>query len=195
MLLANAHEEEKLDLRVKRTRNLILRAFSELLAEKGFEAITVQDITQRAEVNRATFYAHFPDKYALLQYTIRHAFEEELKQRTLSACHYSAENLRALISTVCDFVAHSERHCKSSDGQFHALVEGQVREQVQRLLRFWLEQKNIPQEEGSIASAAVTWAIYGLAQHWAHSKPQPPLDAYVEQIISPIQELLKGWIS
>ena len=66
--------EEKLDPRVKRTRNLILEAFNGLLAEKGFESISVQDVTDRAQINRATFYAHFPDKYALLDYTITQWF-------------------------------------------------------------------------------------------------------------------------
>ena len=58
-------KEEKLDPRVKRTRSLILRSFSELLAEKGFESISVQDVTDKAEINRATFYKHFVDKYEL----------------------------------------------------------------------------------------------------------------------------------
>src|SRR5207245_2778046 len=54
------------DPRVKRTRKLLQQAFIELFQEKGFAAISIQDITERATVNRATFYAHFPDKYALL---------------------------------------------------------------------------------------------------------------------------------
>ncbi len=182
--------QEKLDPRVKRTRRLILRAFSELLAEKGFQAVTVQDIARRAEINRATFYAHFPDKYALLQYSIRHAFADELQKRTLSACHYSEENLRALVMTVCDFVAQSGQQCKSGSGQFHALVEGQVREQVQALLRHWLEQRNLPQEDADIAATAATWAIYGLAQHWGRGKNQPPLEEYLRRIIPLIVHLL-----
>jgi len=69
-MLLNPKEEEKLDPRVKRTRNLILTAFESLLAEKGFESISVQDVTDKAEINRATFYKHFVDKYALLDYSI-----------------------------------------------------------------------------------------------------------------------------
>ncbi len=190
MLFQAPQEKEKLDPRVKRTRNLIFRAFGELLAEKGFQAITVQDIAYRAEINRATFYAHFPDKYALLQYSIRRAFEEELQQRTLSACHYSEENLRALIVTVCDFVTQSGHHCKAAGGQFDALVEGQVRAQVQELMQFWLKQRSMPPDEADIASTAAAWAIYGLAQHWARSKPQPPLDAYVQRISPLVRSLL-----
>ncbi len=59
------------DPRVKRTRKLLQQAFLELFQEKGFAAISIQDITERATVNRATFYAHFQDKYALLDSIIR----------------------------------------------------------------------------------------------------------------------------
>jgi AcrR family transcriptional regulator len=44
-----------------------LEAFGQLGTEKSFEVITVQDLTERATVNRATFYAHFEDKYILAE--------------------------------------------------------------------------------------------------------------------------------
>ena len=90
--------EEKLDRRVKRTRSLILQGFEQLLAEKGFEAISVQDVTYEAEINRATFYKRFMDKYDLLDYIIKKLFRKEIEKRTLDACHYTPENLRNLIS-------------------------------------------------------------------------------------------------
>jgi AcrR family transcriptional regulator len=54
------------DLRVKRTKMLLREALIDLIAEKGFDAITVGDIAERAMVNRATFYRHYTDKYALV---------------------------------------------------------------------------------------------------------------------------------
>lgn len=54
------------DLRVKRTKILLREALIDLMAEKGFDAITVGDIAERAMVNRATFYRHYTDKYALV---------------------------------------------------------------------------------------------------------------------------------
>lgn len=55
------------DPRVKRTRQLLMQAFMELLKEKkDISSISVQDIAERATLNRATFYAHFEDKYAFL---------------------------------------------------------------------------------------------------------------------------------
>jgi AcrR family transcriptional regulator len=64
----------KEDPRVKRTRKVLVHAFGELLTDKRFSAITVQDIAERAEVNRVTFYGHFSDKYAILEYWLREQF-------------------------------------------------------------------------------------------------------------------------
>lgn len=54
------------DLRVIRTRASIKNAMIELIEEKGFEAITVKDITTKANINRGTFYSHYQDKYDLM---------------------------------------------------------------------------------------------------------------------------------
>ena len=54
------------DRRVQRTRQLLQDALISMMIEKGYEATTVQDIIDRANVGRATFYAHFADKETLL---------------------------------------------------------------------------------------------------------------------------------
>jgi len=181
-MLANAPVQEKLDPRVKRTRGLIQRAFIELLAEKGFHEITVQDIAERAEINRATFYAHYPDKYALLEESIRRQFRQELEKRTLSACHYSEENLHALVMSVCEFVAQSSEHCKASEPQFDSLVEVQVRKQVQELIEMWLAQIGSPISP-PIAAVATSWAIYGLALEWSRARNRLPVEVYARQVL------------
>jgi AcrR family transcriptional regulator len=55
------------DLRVRRTRKLLHQALIELTVEKGgFNDITIQDLTERAMINRSTFYRHYLDKCALV---------------------------------------------------------------------------------------------------------------------------------
>jgi AcrR family transcriptional regulator len=54
------------DRRVRRTRRILVEALIGLVLEKGYERITVQEILDRADVGRSTFYAHFRDKEALL---------------------------------------------------------------------------------------------------------------------------------
>ncbi|MCA1899704.1 MAG: TetR/AcrR family transcriptional regulator [Chloroflexi bacterium] len=188
-MLPNAPTPEKLDPRVKRTRSLIRQAFSELLAEKGFGALSVQDIAERAEINRATFYAHYPDKFALLKETLRQAFRAELEKRTLSACHYSEDNLRALIVTVCEFIARSNEHCKASEQQFDSLIENQVRRQIQELIELWLSQRGAAQPQ--TAATAAAWAIYGLAEGWVRQKNRPPVEAFAEQVLPLVAGNLK----
>lgn len=59
--------QKRSDLRILRTKKAIYGAFIEILGEKGLEAITIKDITTKANINRATFYHHFQDKYDLLE--------------------------------------------------------------------------------------------------------------------------------
>ena len=54
------------DRRVQRTRELLQRAAMDLIAEKGYDAITVGDITERANLGRTTFYLHYQNKADLL---------------------------------------------------------------------------------------------------------------------------------
>lgn len=64
------------DPRVRRTRRLLREAVLALAAERDFSAITVRDITRRAEVNRATFYLHYRDKDDLVAQSLDALFDE-----------------------------------------------------------------------------------------------------------------------
>jgi AcrR family transcriptional regulator len=191
-MLSNLSTDTKIDPRVKRTQALIQNAFSELLAEKGFAAITVQDITQCAEINRATFYAHYPDKFALLENHIQQVFLQEMEKRTLQACHFSEENLRALIITVCEFIAQADSHCKSTDSQFELIVERQVRKQIQGLLELWL-QKTGSEIQPQMAAVAASWTIYGLAQQYTQDKhtKKLPVEAFADQVLPLVRDNLR----
>lgn len=53
---------EKSDLRIERTRTSLWTALLELIEERGYDELSVMDITERAKVNRTTFYRHYEDK-------------------------------------------------------------------------------------------------------------------------------------
>lgn len=67
---------QKEDRRSRRTRQLLGDALVELMLEKHFESITVQDILDRADVGRSTFYAHYTDKEGLLLSQIEHIIHD-----------------------------------------------------------------------------------------------------------------------
>ena len=174
--------EEKLDPRVKRTRNLILEAFNGLLAEKGFESISVRDVTDRAKINRATFYAHFPDKYALLDYTITQWFRREIEKWTLDACQYTHDNLKNFILAVCEFLSTVHSKCAQPHQQSESLVEGTIKKQIFELLTFWLKQMKM-KISTEIPTTVATWAIYGVASYYSHLKKRPSLEKFVDDAL------------
>ena len=72
------------DRRIERTRQLLQEALIAVILEKGFEAATVQDVIDRANVGRSTFYAHFQDKEDLLLSGFEH-LRAEFEKHLLSA--------------------------------------------------------------------------------------------------------------
>ena len=172
--------DENVDPRVKRTRKMILDAFLELLDDQNFSAITVKNITDKAEINRATFYAHFQDKFELLDVAMQHLFMQEIERRTLNVCSYSPENLRNLILAVCDFLGKLHSDCGQPHETFESLVEGPIKRQVMDLLAYWLRDSKVPTE---IPVTVATWAIYGLASHYAHAQSKLNLEKFVDEAL------------
>ena len=64
------------DLRIRRTQKLLREALIELIEERGFEALTIGEITERAMVSRAAFYRNYHDKYDLVE----HIFAEIMSE-------------------------------------------------------------------------------------------------------------------
>jgi AcrR family transcriptional regulator len=59
-----------MDRRIQKTKDAIVKAFIELMSEKNFDQITINEISERANVNRGTVYLHYADKYGLLDQCI-----------------------------------------------------------------------------------------------------------------------------
>ncbi len=93
---------DHVDLRVRRTHANLREALIDLIEEKGFDAVTVADIAERAMVNRTTFYRHYPDKYAL----VTGIFEEAVNQIFREIGPLPA-NLEGLLSSESEFDAEA----------------------------------------------------------------------------------------
>src|SRR5215471_13245375 len=71
------------DPRIRRTRQLLQGALLQLLRSKTFDDISIQDIADAATVNRATFYDHYTDKFALLEALVAGGFHKLLAERNV----------------------------------------------------------------------------------------------------------------
>lgn len=86
------------DRRIARTQTAIKNALLELMSEKNFDSITIQDIADRADVNRATVYLHYLDKFDLLDKVI-----EEHIHNMSSLCELEADTdwIESTVHCVC----------------------------------------------------------------------------------------------
>jgi AcrR family transcriptional regulator len=182
--------EKREDPRVKRTRGLIVRAFGELVAEKGHRGLTVQEIAERATVNRATFYDHFRDQYELLDYFMSESFREELRRRLPERPGLDEESLRALVLTTCDFLSGLETSCRTSDRQFRPFIEAQVASEIYEVLLGWIEAA--PQETNGrpvapeVTASVVGWAIFGAGVRWSRDGAAGSEERFADQVLSVI---------
>lgn len=164
--------KKRVDPRVLRTRKLLERAFIELMNEKGFQDMTIQDIADRATVNRATFYAHYEDKFDLLDSFVRQQFKEVLADKVPLAPVYTMDRLQQLIVTVMEFLLPFHKQCGHADRQqVMSMFESAVQEELNKYLLTWfamappsLALKDVnPQTAANVWS----WAIFGMAIQWA----------------------------
>lgn len=68
--------EQRIDLRIVKTRENIKRAFQSLIKEKTFSKITVTNIIEESKINRSTFYKHYQDKYELRESLIKETLDD-----------------------------------------------------------------------------------------------------------------------
>jgi AcrR family transcriptional regulator len=179
---------KRVDPRVKRTRELIVRAFNDLVAEKGHTGLTVQEIAGRATINRATFYAHFADQYELFDYVVSEAFREELRRRLPEPSGLSDENIRALVLAACDYLAGLNTACSRTDRQFRPLIEARVQAELYELLLRWIWA--LPADDrpadAEITATVVSWAIFGAGLRWSRGGESGTVEEFADQALSAI---------
>jgi AcrR family transcriptional regulator len=177
----------RIDPRVTRTRKLLLDAFVSLQAEKAFDDITVQDIATRATVNRATFYAHFVDKYALVDELIRSGFTQVLQPRMATRAGSTEEHLRRLLLAVCDYWTALHSQCKHSYRMFDSLVEAQIKAQLREQVRTAMLERSAPRSHShprvELLATIISWAIYGAALEWSQRPGGQSAEAFVAEAL------------
>ncbi len=175
-------EAKKLDPRVIRTRQLLRDALVSLIAEKGFDAITVQDIADRATLNRATFYLHYQDKHDLLIKSLHDAIDE-----LVADIGPIEENAQLLVDgpqrPIVQVFQHVAQHARfyqvmmGAEG-VPAFIAG-VRDYMAVITLRWLsvlqpvpEKSVVPLE---IVANSLSWSLLGVLIWWLdHDLPQSP---------------------
>jgi len=190
-------KEIKNDPRSKRTRRLLQDAFTDLMSAKKFHEISVQDITARAEVNRATFYAHFEDKYELLNTLIRDAFQNLLDEKLPAQPTFTIANLRVLALTTHEYLAAFAGHCAvaAADRDSRLMVQ-QVQHQTQTVVLEWLKNtpSYAPSQSLEVAALVVSWAIFGTVLEVAWQGRRISAEQLTTQVLSLLEPGLRDYL-
>jgi AcrR family transcriptional regulator len=172
----------ELDPRIRRTRQMLHQALASLLAEKSFEEISVQDIASRSTVNRATFYDHFPDKFALLEDMIGEQFRLLFLARMEGSNGTCREGIRRLVLAVCDFLRELSSRCQKTQRQFEPMLEARIKSIVAQFLLTGMNCRKLPDPDARLRATMASWAICGAALDWSRQRqctPEELADAVV----------------
>lgn len=162
-----AQERESTDRRVRRTRRLIRQALVELILSKGYEAVTVTDIINRADVGRSTFYAHFTDKQEVLFSSL-----DELSELLRFTPGYRSETLFSFSLPIFEHLQEQRRLAQALLGRRGSIAVGTRGEQIMAAvvrdeLLAALPGKATPPASLDMMVTCVTGAFMALLRRWA----------------------------
>lgn len=180
------------DRRVRRTRRLLKESLLELMREKNFSQITARDVTDNADMNRSTFYLHYPDTTALLQ-----SAEADLLAETQSLVDEYIQgsaadrSIRRLFEPVLDFVVEHREICtmlfeNNEASQFTEHLQKLIQRNGAGLVRVWFQPKD--EQQVSYLLGFVTYGLIGLIREWFQGDMETPK----EELLTTAELLVDG---
>lgn len=163
--------EKKEDRRIRRTKALLRAALAELMGEKNFNEITVKDITERADINRGTFYLHYKDTYDLrerIEDEFIVEFEDMLEAYELSNNSIPAH---AVIERLYEYISENRAIFKVL---FFNTASSDFIEKVMSAM--WSKShdiqgtlyKNLSKTQGEYVCSFLIYGIVGVVKNWFH---------------------------
>ena len=125
----------KTDRRVSRTRRQLRNALMALILERGYNAVTIEDITERADLGRTTFYLHFRDKEELLVESL-----EEIAADLKSQVEQTAEMNLAAGPRRVNPVAVVFRHVDENRDLYRIMLKGEGSSKAASRIRDIIEE-------------------------------------------------------
>ena len=182
--------DQKLDPRIRRTRKMLQDALASLLKVKDFDKISIGDIAEQSTLNRATFYDHYPDKFALLECLVAAQFEDLIARRKI---HFDGCNgaVKSIAMGVCYYLSESLEPGSEGSRQAGTPMETAIVSVVRGiLLEGFAQHPPRPGVSAQLLSSAVAWAIFGAAKEWALNPKRTSISRISEKITAIIHPML-----
>ena len=168
--MSNIPPYESLDPRVQRTMDILFNTFVELLKEKHFSHIKVQEITQTAKINRSTFYNHFNNINEFILFCAREGFRRALiKEFPKGNFVFNKKNFRSVIEWVLTFM--SAEFYKWHFQWDEILFEKALRIELYYFLAAWIKSSEKSSDQVKLNNPAllISSSIIGLGMVWCEN--------------------------
>jgi AcrR family transcriptional regulator len=173
---------------------MLFEALQALLHEKDFEKISVQDIAEKAALNRATFYDHYPDKFALLESMVHERFESLIVKHGLrfDVCEGA---IKGIALSVCDFITVIGYDGTKKRRQLEMHVQMAVIATIRQLIVEGMNRYDqaratlLGDRKLALIATSAAWAIGGATYEWAQTPGRGSADDVaeaIETIVSPL---------
>lgn len=179
--------ERKLDRRVRRTRRKLNQALLDLVVEQDYETITIQDITDRADLNRATFYLHYSSKEELLIASLEERFDELVsKFDELSAERPIWEEKQSILMTFEHVAEHAQLYkvLLSERGMGYLIhrIVNYIAELSAKQLQDSLPKEAVLAIPGGLVARHVAGSLFALLSWWV-TNDMPYSAAYMTDVM------------
>ncbi|HET8846161.1 MAG TPA: TetR/AcrR family transcriptional regulator [Ktedonobacteraceae bacterium] len=162
-------EPQQLDRRIQRTRRLLRDALFTLIIERGYESLTIQDITERANLGRTTFYLHYQDKEELLKASIK-ALIQELRQDVEpdreEMCPYRVRSIRIFEHVAQQQYLYQALLKETGSAGIGDLMRTYFAELYQRRVLEPLNMEKTTPLRGELIAAHAAGSLFGLISWW-----------------------------
>lgn len=182
---------QTIDIRKVRTRKSIIDSFIELLQKKRFESIKISDITNKAMINRATFYYHFADKYELFEVVTRESLLKNVRSELAENKNFCENTLKNVFLSLTQFHNELSDMCTKSYEDMATNTEAILREEVKQVLIESLTTRFTNKSAVEIKSSASTlsWMLYGAAYDWK-SNSQLGAEEFFNQTMQDVEKII-----
>ena len=174
-------QTKKIDPRIRRTRKLLIDAFNKLSTTNDFNTLTIQQISDEATVNRTTFYAHFQDKYDLLDAACAENVAENFVKKIQHFEQLDKETILQIFLTLTAFQHRIDDTLGIPQGSrsyesICCVLEQKIIKELEHFFHVLLSKRANQQqtpEQLKIGATVLSWGIYGAALDWEHNSTLP----------------------
>jgi AcrR family transcriptional regulator len=172
-------EEKNIDRRARRTRRQLKEALFALILEKGYDAVKIEDITERADLGRTTFYLHYHDKEELLLESIE-SIAEDLFARMPTPLIKAEENNDG--GFVEDAILITFQHANENAQLYRVILRGEGASLVSGRLH-----RIISQIAGELLQKRVETGLLP-------ASPHIPVDVFANYFAGALLALITWWL-